>query len=78
MGVAHGAQQPSPYWLGNRALTLPGVPTSPGSSTVGCITFSQASKGPWTACRDFATPKGGKPHIHSRWGKRSRGGNWEP
>jgi hypothetical protein len=78
VGVAQRAQQPSPYWLRNRAFTLPGVPTSPGSSTAGCLTFSWASKGPWTACRDFAPPEGGKPHIYSWWGKRSRGGNWEP
>lgn len=70
MGVAQGAQQPSPHWLGNRAVTLPGVPTSQGSSASGCITFSQASKGPWTTYRDFTSHKGGKSHIHSRWNKR--------
>lgn len=78
VGVAQRAQQPSPHWHGNRAITLPGVPTSPGSSAAGGITFSQASKGPWTTCRDFASPKGRESHLHSRWGKRSRGRNWEP
>lgn len=80
MGVAQGTQQPSPHRLGNRAVTLPGVPTSRGQgrSAAGCITFSQTSQGPWTTCRDFTPPKGGKSHIHSRWGKRSSGGNWEP
>lgn len=77
MGVAQGTQQPSPHWLGNRAITLPGDPTSWGSSAAGCIAFSQASEGSWTTCRDFTPPKGWKSHIHSRWGERGSRRNWK-